>query len=99
MISMSFKDVSYLFNGLTKCKEDANGDAYLSDPCWGKDGKTSLHIFVAPCENGAWYCFYNLTFYGQELKSQNESTVYRFEENLKKFAREMRSLKTMYIDK
>lgn len=99
MVSMSFNDISYLSTGLTKRKRDKEGNAFLSATHWQKNCDASLFIYLYPCKNGTWYCSYGLTFYSHELKSKKDARICHFDEDLRKFIKEMRSLKTMYIDK
>ena len=99
MIFMSFNDIGYLSAGLTKYKKDKYGNAFLSNTHWQKDCNASLFVYLYPNKNGTWYCSYDLTFYGRELESQKGSHICHFDEDLRKFIKDMRSLKAMYIDK
>lgn len=98
MITMSFNDIAYLAAGLIKYKRDKYGNAILSTTHWQKDCDSSLFIYLRPIENGAWYCSYDLTFYGQEVKSQRNTRICRFDVTIRDFIRDMRKLKSKYID-
>lgn len=98
MVSMSFNDVGYLFSELAKYKNDKYGYAFLSATHWQKNCNASLFIYLYPHINGTWYCSYDLTIYGQEPKSQRDAHIYHLDNDLRNFAKEMRELKSKYID-
>ena len=99
MVYMTFNDIGYLSAGLTKYKRDKEGNAFLSATHWQKNCDASLFIYLYPHKNGTWYCSYDLTLYRHELKNQKGARICHFDEDLRKFVKEMRSLKAIYIDK
>lgn len=98
MVSMSFNDIGYLSAGLIKYKKDKYGNAFLSNTLWQKNINASLFIYLYPNKDGTWYCSYELTFYGHELKSQKDARICHFDAKLRNFIGKMRKLKAAYID-
>ena len=96
-ITFSFDEICSLLEGLAKHKEK-DGKGYFSTVHWQKDIDSSLYIFVSPCKDGTWYCSYSLTQFGKNIKCEEKEDICYFDKDIRNFIKEVRELKSKYID-